>query len=972
MAAEVQPQLPEPDEQQPQRLYRPSQQKANDDASIPRSLKNLFIPDNTRCQRCGERVYQVEKLGPVNEVIFHRQCFKCYTCNKHLTLRTYFTNPVELRDKHVYCRVHCPKYTGAGLDSEALGIKAAMASKGAGMNKYNDQVRLASGTPHFGADALHINHPVAAQYQYQRKYKQGLDKHHFPPFLVITQEKIYQAQVELEQQHKAEEDRLMNEYQLTKQQETEKIKKEVDQEWEVRLKELTAQFDQDLTKRGTKRDLKAMTVRYEQEKEELKKNMTVRFKQKKDAATVKLKQKAQEDTSQLVQKHSAQMLVLLKTKQEEIKNELQSNGQSEESDSLETALAAITLPTELPDPHPPKCRKRDLYTDPSVFKELDEDVFKVAEDEQSTFTDLVRQLTEHCISDLEKARAIFRWITVKDLNVLEFSEDDINQDTPMGLLRGIKFGTETYHTLFMRLCSYAGLACVEIKGHSKSVGYEPGMKIREDTFQNTWNAVLIDGDWWPVQCNWGARHLVLNKDPKDKDQEIKTKKQDKIRYQYDEHYFLTDPDEFIQEFWAQEPEWQLLEKDVTLEEFEAMPFVRSVFFHYGLEFEQMMKAVLVTDNKGGTEVKIRVPEEYAKDLVFHYQIRFADRERRHETEFRGAKLERFVFHSLVDYYALFSVHVPTAAAYFLEIFANKIDESNKIGNDPNATMMPFRLKCACKFKIVCDELVGKMHPLPNCASGEWGPSKGHRHFGITAITHSTGVVNVDNEAEIRFQLPRTLHFLCKLRMNGVEDHLLERYVSHTAHDGLLTIRVTPPQPGQYGLDIYARPEDAVDNHTLAHACKYLLNVTQVINPSTLTISKVEPSSKMPKDKWGAAPAFNELGLRLISHPEPTIDTSEHQTVIEIGLSEPLKMSYHFLRQPDEDCKEKVTMRDKGDRVRFSVSTNKPGSYLLAIYARKKKNADSNMINVYNYLLRYTPGGNDKENSLKKKSKFFKK
>ena len=53
--------------------------------------------------------------------------------------------------------------------------------------------------------------------------------------------------------------------------------------------------------------------------------------------------------------------------------------------------------------------------------------------------------------------------------------------------------------------SYCGLACKEIKGHSKSVGYEPGLKIREENFQNTWNAVLIDGDWWPVQCNWGAR-----------------------------------------------------------------------------------------------------------------------------------------------------------------------------------------------------------------------------------------------------------------------------------------------------------------------------------------------------------------------------------------------------------------------------------------------------------------------------------
>ena len=48
-------------------------------------------------------------------------------------------------------------------------------------------------------------------------------------------------------------------------------------------------------------------------------------------------------------------------------------------------------------------------------------------------------------------RAIYRWITVKDLNVIEF-DDDIDEDTPMGLLRGIKYGTETYHVLFMRLC----------------------------------------------------------------------------------------------------------------------------------------------------------------------------------------------------------------------------------------------------------------------------------------------------------------------------------------------------------------------------------------------------------------------------------------------------------------------------------------------------------------------------------------
>ena len=55
-------------------------------------------------------------------------------------------------------------------------------------------------------------------------------------------------------------------------------------------------------------------------------------------------------------------------------------------------------------------------------------------------------------------RAIFRWITVKDLNMMEF-EDGVKLDTPLGLLRGIKYGTETYHTLFMRLCRSVLAVC---------------------------------------------------------------------------------------------------------------------------------------------------------------------------------------------------------------------------------------------------------------------------------------------------------------------------------------------------------------------------------------------------------------------------------------------------------------------------------------------------------------------------------
>lgn len=485
------------------------------------------------------------------------------------------------------------------------------------------------------------------------------------------------------------------------------------------------------------------------------------------------------------------------------------------------------------------------------------------------------------------------------------------------------------------------------------------------------------------------RHLVLNKDPKDKNgkqQQPSRSTDNSIRYQYDEHYFLTDPDEFIQEFWAKDPEWQLLDRPITLEEFEALPFVRSVFFHYGLEYSEPLKSVLYATSKGGMDIRLNVTGDEVADLVFHYQLRFADRERRNDVEFMGAKLERFVFQTIGDGWVLFSVHVPAAASYFLEIFCSRIEEGNKIGEDPNASMQPFKLKCATKFKIVCEELSGKMHPLPSCSSGEWGPSKGRRHFDLVPLTHPSGVINVADQVEIRIQVTRPLVFLCRLRHNEVEDSaLLDKYVTQGMANGVLTIRLTFPKVGQYGLDVYARPKDSSNVHTMAHALKYLINCTAVTNPAELPASSsggtmtsqnktlppqssgtlTSQNSTLPPQtgdrqpsplplSLGPTQAFTELGLKTISHKDPTIEKVDKggSVTVEIAAPDSSVLTHQLFRDPDEDWTNKVTSKKGSKKYKFSMVLPKEGQYRLIIFAGKKDEPQNKATNVYTYLIRY--------------------
>ena len=148
---------------------------------VPASFHNLFTPPEVeKCVRCGQRVYYAEKAGPVNGVLFHRQCFKCVTCGQHLTMKTYFTNQADLQDKEIYCSKHVPRSATAGLDANAIGIRSALDVPKLGLASDI----LSKDKPSITREALGIQQALNAQSQFQKRTKNLYEKHHIPAYVV--------------------------------------------------------------------------------------------------------------------------------------------------------------------------------------------------------------------------------------------------------------------------------------------------------------------------------------------------------------------------------------------------------------------------------------------------------------------------------------------------------------------------------------------------------------------------------------------------------------------------------------------------------------------------------------------------------------------------------------------------------------------------------------------------------------------
>jgi len=209
-------------------------------------------------------------------------------------------------------------------------------------------------------------------------------------------------------------------------------------------------------------------------------------------------------------------------------------------------------------------------------------------------------------------------------------------------------------------------------------------------------------------------------------------------------------------------------------------------------------------------------------------------------------------------------------------------------------------------------------------------------------------------------------------------------VTHELKGDIVSIRVTPPHVGQFGLDVYAQPQNASNKSVVAHVCKYLLNCTFVASPVDVLHSNGSATLPVGEDQAGSSrnstggpsetttsaaivpgprPAFAELGLKSLTHPDPIVQKlgKSGSVTIEIGHPETVRVSGRLTRSPGVQQEVKFVEKTKGKKTKFVITLPGEGTYSFALFAAPKDNM-SHVANVYNYVIEH------REEDVKKKRK----
>ncbi|XP_035667901.1 uncharacterized protein LOC118410346 [Branchiostoma floridae] len=165
----------------------------------------------------------------------------------------------------------------------------------------------------------------------------------------------------------------------------------------------------------------------------------------------------------------------------------------------------------------------------------------------STFEGLVDYLTGQTTSDVERFWVLFHWIQL-ECRRHEQTHKPQSEDSPWGFLRAVQNRTRSHAELYKKLCRTAHLKCKIVSGLCKSIAdTSEEASVTGGASKSSWNEVTINGRRGLVDCGLELDFEQIRIPP---------------------FYFLSQPTHFATAHFPDNKSHQLLEVNITLEQFQ--------------------------------------------------------------------------------------------------------------------------------------------------------------------------------------------------------------------------------------------------------------------------------------------------------------------------------------------------------------------------------------------------------------------
>ena len=248
--------------------------------------------------------------------------------------------------------------------------------------------------------------------------------------------------------------------------------------------------------------------------------------------------------------------------------------------------------------------------------------------EGEDLSELAKTLTQPYHKPSEKARAIFSWITYNiryDINkykkkptrtriTIPNSNTDpetilakIREEKNLNTIKSKKGVCQDYSELFSSMCNTIGINTKVVEGIGRDI-YRPFRNGPNE--RHAWNAIELNGNWYLVDCTWGAG-VVEN---------------GKYIRKIGDGYFLTKPNFFLQNHFPDEEKWQLINDPISKTEFtnqHLMEYSNRIFTLTGyspsVRIEQNTKVVWLEFD--GMPYTFIIQSAQGKKLAFEQEIK---------------------------------------------------------------------------------------------------------------------------------------------------------------------------------------------------------------------------------------------------------------------------------------------------------------------------------------------------------------